>query len=87
METVLYQNYFHADGIYYKPMKNIPMGSPLSGTVTELLPQYFEMTIKHPLETQNMYCKRYVDDILIICDKTKTVVNTRTHHLNSSIRS
>jgi hypothetical protein len=85
MKIVLHQNYFQTDGTYYKPLKGIAMGSPVSSTATELLLQYFEeMTIKHWLETQEIiYYKRYVDDVLIIYDSTTTDVTTITHHLNS----
>jgi hypothetical protein len=42
------------------------------------------MNLKHWLETQEIcYYRRYVDDILIIYDRTKIDVNTIAHHLNN----
>jgi hypothetical protein len=47
LRTVLQQNYFHYEGTYYKPMKGIAMGSPISSLASELILQYHEnRTIK-----------------------------------------
>jgi hypothetical protein len=73
MDTVLQQKYFHSNGNFYKPNKGIAMGGPLSRTATELILQYYEeTTLKHWLETDEIqHYRGYVDDILIIYDKTK----------------
>jgi hypothetical protein len=84
MKAVLHQNYFQYDK-YYKPSTGMAMGCPLSSTATERLFQYYEkLIIKHWLEAHDIvYYRRYVDDILIIFDQSKTDVTTVTHHLNS----
>jgi hypothetical protein len=58
------------------------MGSPLSSAMAEIYLQYLEeMSIKHWLETTNIICyRRYVDDILIISDHTRTD-ETTTHSI------
>ena len=46
---------------------------------------YFEeLTIKHWMETNEIiYYKRYVDDIIIIFDQSKTTEDSITQHINS----
>jgi hypothetical protein len=72
--TVLHQNYFQFDGKYYKPPTGISVGSLLSATMAEVYLQYLEeMFIKHWLETHEItFYQRYVDDVLIIFDTSKT---------------
>ena len=41
-KVILNQNYFQCDGKYFKSMRCIPMGSPVSVVVVELYLQYFE---------------------------------------------
>jgi hypothetical protein len=73
LKTVLQQNYFHYEDSYYKPMKGIAMGSPISSLASELILQYHEnRIIKHWLETDQIkYYRRYVDDILLIYNNAK----------------
>jgi hypothetical protein len=61
------------------------MGSPLSATMAEIYPQCIEeMFIKHWLETREIiFYRRYVDDILIISDTTKTNQHTTQNFMNS----
>jgi hypothetical protein len=60
------------------------MGSPISSTLTEIFLQYFEETyMKHHLEHNHItYYKRYVDDLFIIYDQTKTNSDTITNLFN-----
>ena len=53
------------------------MGSPISSTVAEILLQYIEnIHIKHLIESRNIvYYARYVDDIFVIYDITKTSID------------
>jgi uncharacterized protein (UPF0297 family) len=85
IKVILNQNYFQYDDKYYKPIQDIAMGSPLSGTLTEIYLQYFEeMMIKHWVETGEITCyRRYVDDIIIIFDQNKTDENTITNCMNN----
>ena len=60
------------------------MGSPISGTLTEIYLQLIEeYNIKHWIENKDLfYYKRYVDDIFIIVDIRKTNHNTIINKLN-----
>jgi hypothetical protein len=74
LETILKQNYFSFQGQIYQPDKGVAMGSPISGTMTEVFLQRFEKTIIKQLidaRALSIYT-RYVDDILIIYDSTIT---------------
>jgi organic radical activating enzyme len=54
----------------------VAMGSPTLGTIAELMLQHIEnQHIKHLIETGNItYYTRYVDDIFIIYNSTKTTI-------------
>ena len=58
----------------FQPEKGIAMGSPISSTMDEVYLQYIEEThVKQWLVSEEIaYYKRYVDDILIIYDQSKT---------------
>jgi hypothetical protein len=60
------------------------MGSPMSGILAEIFLQYFEEThMKQHLEHKDIiYYKRYVDDICIIYDQTKTNSDKITNMFN-----
>jgi hypothetical protein len=78
------QNYFQYEGQIFQPQKGIAMGSPISGTMAEIYLQYLETThIKHWLDSREIvFYKRYVDDILIIYDQSKTDEQTLLSHIN-----
>jgi len=61
------------------------MGSPISSIITEIYLQFFgEIFIKHWIESGEIsYYKRYVDDILIIFDQSKTNKNLILNHVNN----
>jgi hypothetical protein len=61
------------------------MGSPISGIIAEFYLQHLEKThIKHWLEGKEIiYYNRYVDDIIIIYDSTKTEEDKIENQLNS----
>jgi hypothetical protein len=81
LETILKQNYFQYNNQTFRPEKGIAMGSPISGTIAEIYIQLIEeLYIKQWLDSkQILYYKRYVDDILIICNQNKT----NKHDINS----
>jgi len=68
------QNYFQYNKQSYKPQRGIAMGSPLSGYLAEIYIQEIEETdVKHWLESKEIiYYKRYVDDIFILYNQSKT---------------
>jgi hypothetical protein len=61
------------------------MGSPLSGLIAEIFLQYYEdANNKYLLDTKNIsFYTRYVDDILIVFDKTKTNAHTINAYINN----
>jgi len=85
LETILRQNYFTFQDRCYQPEKGVAMGSPLSGTMAEIFLQHLEnFHIKPLLDSKRISLySRYVDDILIIYDATRTNPETIVHHANS----
>jgi hypothetical protein len=76
LRTILSQNYFEFQNNIYHPKNGVAMGSPISGTITELMLQNIESQhIKHLIETGNItYYTRYVDYIFIVYNNTKTTI-------------
>jgi len=74
LSIIMEQNYFKYYKQYYKPQKGIAMGSPLSGYLAEIYIQEIEETVvKQWLESKEIiYYKRYVDDIFILYNQSKT---------------
>jgi hypothetical protein len=68
------QNYFQYNNQYYKPQKGVTMESPISGTIAEIyLQKTEEEYIKQWSDSQEIsYYKRYVDDIIILCNQNLT---------------
>ena len=67
------------------------MGSPLSSIVAEIFLQNYEDNyMKQFLETKNiLYYTRYVDDIFIIYDETKTnaqIINTQINKIHNNMK-
>jgi hypothetical protein len=85
LDTILNQNYLKFDNKYYQPNKGVAMGSPISALVAEILLQHYEENLlKNILDKPNIiYYNRYVDDILIIYDHSKTNCNEIEHYINS----
>jgi len=67
------QNYFQYNDQYFKPVKGIAMGSPLSGTLAELYLQRIEKEyIKLWIDSEEIYYyKRYVDDTIILYNNNR----------------
>jgi len=74
LSTILRQNYFSFLGQIYQPDKGVAMGSPISSTMAEIFLQQIENSIiKHLIDTKIIsFYTRYVDDILLIYDSTRT---------------
>ena len=85
LNVIMEQNSFQYNNQYYKPEKGIAMGSPISGTLTEIYLQLIEgRYIKHWIVNQDtVYYKRYVDDILIIIDTSRINENTVRDNMNN----
>jgi hypothetical protein len=91
IRTVLLQNYFTFQQKIYQPEKGISMGSPISSLIAEIfLRNYEDKYIKQFLEAKNIiFYARYVEDILIIFDKTKTNpqnINTYINKIHNNLK-
>jgi hypothetical protein len=81
---VLEQNYFQFDQEYYKQTDELAMGAPTSAVLAEIYIQHMEHTQKyHILRKQQIIAYyRYVDDILIIYDQSKTNIDDTIQEFN-----
>ncbi|XP_023232808.1 uncharacterized protein LOC111632569 [Centruroides sculpturatus] len=77
-------NYFRCNGKIYLQKQGMPMGSPLSAVLAELIMRCvehsvfkFPLTIAYPL----IYL-RYVDDILLVWQDTEDSFRVLEHHLS-----
>ncbi|XP_067131689.1 uncharacterized protein [Centruroides vittatus] len=60
------ESFFGFEGHTYKQNRGVPMGSPMSGLLCELVVKKIEEKVLHSFRNSIVYYKRYVDDILII---------------------
>ena len=82
--TIVQQNYFQYNNLYYIPTKGVAMGSPLSGNLAELYLQYLEkIYIKHWINSREIYFyTTYVDDILVIYEVNLVTEQKISQHFN-----
>ena len=85
LTTIVNQNYFQHENMWFQPEKGVAMGSPISSTIAEIFLQHIEhTTIKHWLESEEIiYYRRYVDDILIIYKGNITNEHKISQHMNN----
>ncbi|XP_023217910.1 uncharacterized protein LOC111620245 [Centruroides sculpturatus] len=67
-------------GQIYRQKRGVPMGSPLSGILCELVVRRLERRVLHGFKDDIVYFSRYVDDILILWKN-----NRRVHEFMSRI--
>jgi hypothetical protein len=86
---ILQQNYLQFNYKFYQPNKGVAMGSPISGLIAEIFLQHLENNIlKNSLDSQNIrFYNRYVVDILIIYDSSKTNPTKITLFMNNIHKS
>jgi len=84
LKTILAQNYFTFHDSIYHPNKGVAMGSPISGTMAEIFLKYRENRhLKQLLDSKNIiFYTRYVDDIFIIYDTTRTTADSIHNYIN-----
>ncbi|XP_067136877.1 uncharacterized protein [Centruroides vittatus] len=61
---VCYESFFAFNGRQYKQKRGVPMGSPMSGLLCELVLRRLEKSVICGFMNDIMYFKRYVDDVL-----------------------
>jgi hypothetical protein len=85
LDTILNQNYLSFLGQFYKPEKGVAMGSPISGTITEIFLQTIEKSIiKHLIDNRTLsFYTRYVDDIFLIYDSAATNPDNILQYINN----
>jgi len=85
LSTILRQNYFSFLGQIYLPDKGVAMGSLISSTMAEIFLQQIENSIiKHPIDAKILsFYTRYVDDILLIYDSTRTNPDNILQYVNT----
>ncbi|XP_067134131.1 uncharacterized protein [Centruroides vittatus] len=63
---VCYESSFAFNSRQYKQNRGVPMGSPMSGLLCELVLRRLEKSVIGGFMNDIMYFKRYVDDVLVI---------------------
>jgi hypothetical protein len=91
LEVILSKIYFTFQQKIYQPEQAISMGSLISSLIAEISLQNYEDTnVKQFLESKSIiFYVQYVDDILIIFDKTKIspqIINTHINKLHNNIK-
>jgi len=86
LRTILKQNYFQYNSHIYKQKSGLAMGAPSSSILSELYLQYTEHTviIDILLKYDILGYFRYVDDILLVYDTTKTNIQDVLNDFNNS---
>jgi hypothetical protein len=91
LKVYLSQNYFTFQHKIYQPEQGVSMAFPISSIIAKVFLQHFEdVHIKQLLDTKNvLLCTRYIDDILIIYDTTRThpfAINSHTNQIHDDIK-
>ncbi|XP_023216115.1 uncharacterized protein LOC111618776 [Centruroides sculpturatus] len=63
---ICYQSFFAFNGRRYRQRRGVPMGSPMSGLLCELVLRRLEKSALSVFLNAIVYFKRYVDDVLVI---------------------
>ncbi|XP_023240139.1 uncharacterized protein LOC111638620 [Centruroides sculpturatus] len=86
-DLMCYQSLFTFYGIVYKQRKGVPMGSPMSGLLCELVVRQLEKEVLGEFMEDIILYKRYVDDVLIIwkderrIEEFLSMINNNNHGL------
>ena len=86
IDTVLFNNFFEFEGIQRKQLKGVAMGSPLGPAFANVFMLSIDKEILRIEGVVKYY--RYIDNILIICDRTLKGENllATANNLNQSIK-
>ncbi|XP_067119331.1 uncharacterized protein [Centruroides vittatus] len=70
---ICYESIFSYDGQAYRQKRGIPMGSPISGILCELVVRKLEKRVLFDFRKDIVYFKRYVDDIFILWKNNRKI--------------
>jgi dTDP-glucose pyrophosphorylase len=78
LDMILEQNYLQFNNQFFKQNERLTTGAPTSAILAETFIQHLEHTIIYKIlnKPQIIDYHRYIDDILIICDKHHTNIET-----------
>ncbi|XP_018406344.1 PREDICTED: uncharacterized protein LOC108782548 [Cyphomyrmex costatus] len=90
VNLVLNSTFFSFDGCFYRQNFGIPMGSPLSPIIADLVTRDLEDEALNKLTTQPLFYYRYVDDIIMaipknIIDQTLNAFNSFHERLQFTV--
>ncbi|XP_023228594.1 uncharacterized protein LOC111628967 [Centruroides sculpturatus] len=69
------ESFFGFEGQTYKQNRGVPMGSPISGLLFELVVKKIEEKVVHSFRNDIVYFKKYVDDIFILWKSNRGISN------------
>jgi hypothetical protein len=87
LETIMKQNYFKFEQKFYKQTDGLAMGAPTSTIILEVYIQNLEQKQIYPILVKHQLTEyfRYVDDILVIYDQTKTNIDQTLAYFNEQL--
>jgi len=85
--SIINQNYFEFHNKFYIQNIGLTMGAPISSILSELYLQFMEHTKLYTIQLQNnvLGYSRYVDDILTVCNDSKTDIDKVLDYFNNAI--
>ncbi|XP_023211864.1 uncharacterized protein LOC111614730 [Centruroides sculpturatus] len=69
------ESFFTFEGQTYKQNRGVPMGSPISGLLCELVVRRLEEKVLKSFEREIVYYKKYVDDLFIIWRNNREITS------------
>ncbi|XP_067118750.1 uncharacterized protein [Centruroides vittatus] len=69
------ESFFVYEDQTFKQKRGVPMGSPISGLLCELVVRKVELKVLRGFERDIVYYKRYVDDIFILWKNNRVIAN------------
>ncbi|XP_023235589.1 uncharacterized protein LOC111634972 [Centruroides sculpturatus] len=70
---ICYESFFTFNGHQYRQKRGVPMGSPMSGLLCELVLRRLEKSALSVFLNDIVYFKRYVDDVFVIWKNDKKI--------------
>lgn len=64
--TICHDSFFEYNGLYYRQLHGVPIGSPMAGVLAELVVREVESQLSSKLTEEMLLYSRYVDDLFIL---------------------